>query len=120
MIVNSHISSRLAAERERELLADAAGVAISRAGEADRAALLRLSVVDVAPVPQGDVLIARVDGEAWAAIEVDSGVTVADPFRPSAHVVDMLRARASRLRTKRERRRRSWLRWPAASHLAET
>ena len=36
--------------------------------------------------------------ELWAAIEVDSGAAIADPFRPSGDVVELLRFRAERAR----------------------
>ena len=59
---------------------------------ADLAALDRLAELDSASPPTGDVLIAEVGGELWAAVEADSGAAIADPFRPSADVVDLLRA----------------------------
>ena len=36
----------------------------------------------------------EVDGEAWAALSIDDGHAVADPFRRSAGIVALLRARA--------------------------
>jgi hypothetical protein len=60
------------------------------------------------------MLIAEVDGEPRAAIHVASGETIADPFRPSTELVELLRLRAARLRepapAARGPRLRSWLR----------
>jgi hypothetical protein len=73
-------------------------VVIRRAVEADRPAVERLAALDSAHVPRGDVLLALVDDVPWAALSVDDGGTVADPFRPSAEAVDLLRIRAAQLR----------------------
>jgi hypothetical protein len=70
-------------------------IAIRRATEADRPALERLAALDSAPVPSGDVLIAEVGDEPRAAIEIASGDTIADPFRRTAHVVELVRLRAA-------------------------
>jgi hypothetical protein len=71
---------------------------IRRADLADLAALDRLAAVDSAVAPTGDVLVAEVAGELWAALEIESGAAIADPFRPSAELVELLRlhARGSR------------------------
>jgi hypothetical protein len=61
---------------------------------ADLAALDRLAALDSASAPTGDVLVAEVGGELWAAVEVDSGAAIADPFRPSADLVELLRLHA--------------------------
>src|SRR3954452_8538873 len=73
-------------------------ISIRRAGADERAALLLLALLDSTPPLTGDVLIAHVGDEAWAAIEVGSGAVAADPFRPTAHVVDLLRLLAAGLR----------------------
>ena len=62
---------------------------------ADLAALDRLAALDSASPPTGDVLVAEVGGELWAAIEIDSGAAIADPFRPSGELVELLRLHAS-------------------------
>jgi hypothetical protein len=61
---------------------------------ADLAALDRLAALDTAPAPTGDVLVAEVAGELWAAVELDSGTAIADPFRPSGELVELLRLHA--------------------------
>jgi hypothetical protein len=75
---------------------------------ADLAGLDRLAALDSARPPTGDVLVAEVGGELWAAVEVDTGAAIADPFRPSGDLVDLLRLRAS-LEKGEPRRRRAGL-----------
>jgi hypothetical protein len=48
-------------------------------------------------VPPGPLLLAEIDGEPWAAIALDGGRPIADPFRPTAALVDLLRRRAAQL-----------------------
>jgi hypothetical protein len=67
---------------------------IRRADLADLAALDRLAALDSAPAPTGDVLVAEVAGELWAALEIDTSAVIADPFRPSAELVELLRVHA--------------------------
>ena len=68
---------------------------IRRADAADAGALVRLAALDSASPPTGETLLAEVGDELWAAVELDSGTAIADPFRPSADLVDLLRLRAS-------------------------
>jgi hypothetical protein len=75
-------------------LLPASTVLIRAARGADVAALDRLAQLDSAPVPTGDLLIAEADGALVAALSVDTGAAIADPFRPTADVVDLLALRA--------------------------
>ena len=68
---------------------------IRAATAADRMALLRLAQRDSAAAPSGTVLIAESRGEIHAALELDGGRAIADPFRPTADLVALLRARAA-------------------------
>ena len=68
---------------------------IRQAEVADADALTRLAALDSAAPPTGTALVAEVGGEVWAAIEIDSGTAIADPFRPSGELVDLLRLHAS-------------------------
>jgi hypothetical protein len=68
---------------------------------ADLAALDRLAALDSASPPTGPTLVAEVGGELWAALELSSGATIADPFRPSGELVDLLKLRASGERAER-------------------
>ena len=54
-------------------------------------------MIDSASPPTGDVLLAEMGSELWAAVSVDTGAAIADPFRPSADLVDLLRLRAERM-----------------------
>jgi hypothetical protein len=55
----------------------------------------------------GSVLVAEVEDDLAAALVVDDGQVVADPFRPSAGIVELLRTRADQLAAPRIRPRRS-------------
>jgi hypothetical protein len=73
-------------------------VLIRNAEPSDLAALQRLAERDSSEVPRGELLIAEVDGDLHAAIPVDRGKAVADPFRPTAEVVRLLELRRAQLR----------------------
>lgn len=66
-------------------------VTIRRADSGDALALRRLAELDSASMLSGDVLIAEVDGHARAALSRASGAVVADPFHPTAGLVELLR-----------------------------
>ena len=68
---------------------------IATAGDADR--LQTLAQLDSARVPAGEVLIAEVDGRLQAALPLDGGEPIADPFRRTADLVALLRVRAAEL-----------------------
>lgn len=63
----------------------------------DAAAVLRLADLDSSRVPSGDVLLAEVGDELWAAFSLEDGHSVADPMRPSADAVLILGQRARQL-----------------------
>jgi hypothetical protein len=69
--------------------------------------LRRLAALDSARALLGTVLVAESDGRIHAALSVDEGRAIADPFEPSAPLVELLETRASLLRTERRRARRS-------------
>jgi hypothetical protein len=79
---------------------------IRRASDADGVSLDRLAALDSSRPPSGDVLIAEVGAELWAAVEVQSGAAIADPFRPSGELVELLRVRAKGMRGDARRERR--------------
>jgi hypothetical protein len=70
---------------------------IRRATASDAFALKRLAAIDSASPPTGHVLLAEMGDELWAAVSIDTGSAVADPFRPSGDLVELLRFRAGRL-----------------------
>ena len=65
-------------------------ITIREARGEDAPAIARLAQLDERPVPSGSALLGFVDGELAAARPLDSGVTVADPFRRTAALVDLL------------------------------
>ena len=78
---------------------------IRHASDADAAAVDRLAVLDSSSPPTGEVLLAEMGDELWAALAVESDAAVADPFRPSGELVDLLRFRAKGLRGDGRRQR---------------
>jgi hypothetical protein len=70
---------------------------IRRATPDDDAGLRRLAALDSKRPPAGDTLVAEVDGRIHAAVSLTDGRSVADPFRPTAELVDLLRMRATQL-----------------------
>jgi len=65
-------------------------VTIRMARPADAPALHALEELDSHRLADGDVLVAEVDGELRAAHSLESGTAVADPFRPTAELVELL------------------------------
>jgi hypothetical protein len=63
----------------------------------DGRALERLAALDSARLPAGRLLVAEVEGELWAAVPLCGGTAIADPFRPTAELVELLRVRALQL-----------------------
>ncbi|MGH2836871.1 MAG: hypothetical protein ACRDJY_00810 [Thermoleophilaceae bacterium] len=57
----------------------------------DRRSLWRLAALDDRRVPAEPVLVAEADGRLVAAVSKRTGEVVADPFEPTAHLVEMLR-----------------------------
>jgi hypothetical protein len=70
---------------------------IRLAGPEDAGALALLAALDSSRVPAGPLLLAEVDGDLWAAVAVHGGHAIADPFRPSGPLVELLQARARQL-----------------------
>lgn len=90
-------------------------------GAADQRAVRRLAQLDEMTPPQGDVLLAELDGRLVAALPLEGGPAVADPFTPTQEIVELLVLRAAslggetqgRLRARRLRRAASGLRHAA-------
>jgi hypothetical protein len=74
------------------------GITIRFAYPDDATALRRLASLDSKLLPSGQLLIAEVAGEVWAAVSVTGeGQAIADPFRHTAELVSLLHDRAHRL-----------------------
>jgi hypothetical protein len=63
----------------------------------DDAALERLALLNGVPLPGGRFVVAEVDGELVAALSLRGGEPLADPFRPTAHLIPLLRLRAGQI-----------------------
>jgi hypothetical protein len=72
------------------------------ATSADSAELERLAALDSARPLGGEVLLAYAGGQVRAALSLQTGRTIADPFWPSAELVALLKTAAG----ERPRRRR--------------
>jgi len=73
-------------------------ITIRPATAADAAALTRLAQRDSARVPEGQILVAEADGALRAAVAIESGRSIADPFHRTADLLELLRTRATRVR----------------------
>jgi hypothetical protein len=58
-----------------------------------REELERLALLSERPLHEGDWLVADVDGVAVAAVSVDDGATVYDPFKPTSQALSLLKLR---------------------------
>jgi hypothetical protein len=63
----------------------------------DAEAIVRLAALECMPVPDSRCVIAEVDGTVVAALPLRGGRVIADPFRPTAHLVPLLELRAKQL-----------------------
>jgi hypothetical protein len=77
---------------------------IRHATASDAEAIERLAALDSTSAPPGDLLLAEVGDEIWAAVELDGDRAIADPFRPSGDIVDLLRLRTERASRRPSRR----------------
>ena len=69
-------------------------ISIRAATNGDGPALARLAALDSAAVPFGPVLLAEVDGTPRAALSVNDGRVIGDPFARTDDVVQLLRMHA--------------------------
>jgi len=80
-----------------EVTAPSRSLVIRVARDADLPGLHDLAELDSAAPLAGAALVAIVDGRPWAAIGLDDGRVIADPFVPSAEAVGLLRLRVRQL-----------------------
>ena len=76
----------------------------------DLSELARLAALDSASPPRGPALIAEADSRMLAALPLGSGRPIADPFEPTAGVLELLRLRAEQLEQREHRGLRDRLR----------
>jgi hypothetical protein len=79
-------------------------IVIRRATDADFVALSYLAILDSREPLTGPALIAEVDGTVVAALDLHDGSVAADPFAPTAELVELLRLHAHAGRTARDGR----------------
>jgi hypothetical protein len=100
-----------AGERERRAAATrAAGrgdrpLTIRMSRPADREPITRVARLDSQWPPGEPLLVAEVDEEIVAALSLETGVVIANPFKRTADVVALLRLRAEQLTVPRRRER---------------
>jgi hypothetical protein len=70
---------------------------IRLAGDHDDAALRRVAELDSAAPLEHPILVGEIDGRVAAALDLDSGRAIADPFVPTAALLINLRMRAASL-----------------------
>jgi hypothetical protein len=58
-----------------------------------REELERLAILSERPLHEGEWIVADVDGVAVAAVSVDDGSTVYDPFRQTSQAMSLLKLR---------------------------
>jgi hypothetical protein len=71
---------------------------IRLATAADTAALYDLAAIDHQDPLEGSVLIGELHGEPVAALSLSDDRAIADPFRPTAHLLATMRVRARGLK----------------------
>ena len=118
MLTYSSLNGALAAERERALREKArtawkrrqrGELMIRAATDDDAPSLLRLARLDSSRPPAGRIVVAEDRGTIVAAMSIDDGATIADPFRATAAIVAMLRLRAEQVRGEKPRAQRRTL-----------
>jgi len=101
------VEMRRAAEQRRLVVRerDPGSVELRAAQPRDGDALRRLAALDDAPELEGRVLVAMLGGEPVAALSLDDGRVVANPFVATAEAAALLRLRAGQVAPARARRR---------------
>jgi hypothetical protein len=85
-------------------------VSLRHATTADERALKNLAALDGQRLPAGPFLVAEIDGELRSALSLSDGAVIADPFRHTAHTVELLRSHGSAQASGKRRERKSRIR----------
>jgi hypothetical protein len=72
-------------------------VAVRLAHAEDEEAIRRIAALDGKKAPEGRILVAEADHEVIAALAINGGHAVADPFRWTSDVVALMEMRAEQL-----------------------
>jgi hypothetical protein len=70
-------------------------ISLRAATDRDATVLAKLSALDSKPVLRAPAVVALVDGRPVAAASLSDASVVADPFVPTAEVVELLQARVA-------------------------
>jgi hypothetical protein len=81
-------------------------IIIRRSTDEDRPAIAELAALDSRRAPQAEALLAFIGTELRAALPLDAGEAIADPFQHTAELVELLRIRAPQPPQRRDRRAR--------------
>ena len=71
-------------------------ITIRQSTTVDSEAIERVAALDSGRAPEGSALVAVVAGEVQAVLPLDGGRPLANPFRPTAHLVELLRLAGGR------------------------
>jgi hypothetical protein len=91
--------------REEREPGDYVSVVVRLAGPGDRAAIRRLEQLEGRRLPPEPALVAEAAGRVLAARSLATRALVADPWRPTAELVELLDLRSLHLRGELQRRR---------------
>ena len=72
-------------------------ITVRRSTSGDESALARLAALDSASPPRGPALIAEANARILAALPLGSGRSIADPFEPTAGLLQLLELRRSQI-----------------------
>jgi hypothetical protein len=81
-------------------------ITIRRSTDEDRPAIAELAALHSRRPPQAEALLAFTGTKLRAALALDGGEAIADPFHHTAELVDLLRLRAPQAPRRRGRRAR--------------
>ena len=126
--MNPFLSKELAGEHIRDLREAARGVRVRAESkpekrdpfdrlsvrpfaERDIDAIRLLAALDSKQMPTGAVLVAEQAGEVVAALTLDGGRVLADPFKPTADIVALLKLRARQLQRENNAHSIAWTRF---------
>lgn len=81
-------------------------VVVRAATAGDNAELRRLAELDTSPMLQGRMIVAEAGGRIRAAVSLDDGRAISNPFERSAEIAALVEMRAAQLRGAERRRAR--------------
>lgn len=85
-------------------LGDEDGLTVRAATQRDGEAVRLLAALEGVQMPKGEMLVAEVGDDVVAALPLDGGRPLADPFRPTKHIVALLELRARQVHCDDQRR----------------